>query len=330
MAKRRIEDELEAIASLRCTEARETAIPALTRALQDKVNLIVAKAASVAGDLGLSSLVPDMLTAYERLFKDPVKADPQCWGKSAIAKALKTLGYAEGAPFLRGVRYRQMEPVWGGEADSAGALRGTCALALVQCTDIPALEILSRLVDAVADSALPVRQDAIQGLAQWASPEAVLLLRLKARLGDEDVAVTGNIFDVLLRLEQTAAVDFVGSFLDSPKEGLQEEAALALGSSKLEAAVQVLAQRWQTRRAAGPFEVWIRAFGASRLASAFTCLIDIVRKGQRKEASAALTALQSRRLSREGWAELAAAVSSRHDEALDSLFENEFPRPEEA
>jgi HEAT repeat protein len=329
MAKRKIEEELEALTALRRGRPSPATSESLSRALRDKVNVIVAKAASVAGDLQLTALVPEMVHAYDRLFKDPVKSDPQCWGKTALAKALKTLRYAEAGPFLRGVGHIQMEPVWGGEADSAAGLRGTCALALVQCTDIPAHQILNSLVDALADGAGPVRQDAVQALAQWGSAEAILLLRLKARLGDRETAVTGNIFDALLRLEEASAVAFVGSFLDSAEEALREEAALALGSSKLEEAVVLLRERWEKRRPIEPVEIWIRAFGASRLRSAFECLLEIIRSGRPNEAEASLSALQSRRVSAATWAEIESAVSSRQDGALRPVFEGAFPRPAE-
>lgn len=328
MAKRNVEDELAQLASLRHTESRDSSEAQLSKALRDRVNLIVAKGASVAADLQLPTLIPEMLAAYDRLFQNATKSDPQCWGKTAIAKALKTLGYTQAAPFVRGVSYRQMEPVWGGESDTAATLRGTCTLALVQCTDIPAQQILTVLVDAAADSAAPVRQDAVQGLEQWGSPEAVLLLRLKARLGDEDAAITGMVFDALLRLEETAAVAFVASFLEDSKEEIQEEAALALGSSKLEGAVAALIARWQARRLQEPFEIWIRALGTSRLPSAFAFLLEIIRSGRPREAAAALAALEPRRESGEAWEKIAAAVSDRGDGELQSVFERQFPRPE--
>ncbi len=328
MAKRRIEEELEQLSSLRSQEAQETAEWKLSKALGDKVNLIVAKAASVAAELQLASLIPEMLTAYDRLFKDGAKSDPQCWGKSALAKALKTLGYEQAAPFLRGSRYRQTEPVWGGEVDTAATLRGTCALALVQCTDIPVRQILSAYVDALGDAAIPVRQDAVQALGQLGSVEAALLLRLKARLGDEDPAVTGNVFDILLGMEETDAVEFVSSFLDDPKEEVMQEAALALGSSKLEGAAAVLIQRWNQRLPTEPFELWIRALGASRLPSAFACLVEILRSGRGAEVAAAIVALQSRRLSAETWDGIAVVLAERGDAALQSTFKAECPRPE--
>jgi hypothetical protein len=325
MAKRKIEDELEELSALRQRGASDAGAAALSKALKDKVNVIVAKAAAVASDLQLVALMPEMMSAYDRQFKDPVKSDPQCWGKSALAKAMRTLGCSEAAPFLRGVCHVQMEPVWGGEADSAIQLRGTCALALVQCTDVPAQQILSSLVDALADKEAPVRQDAVQALAQWGSAEAVLLLRLKARLGDREPAVTGSIFDALLGLEESAAVAFVGSFLNSHDELVQEEAAIALGSCRLEPAIGLLSEKWRTRRPSDPFEIWIRAFGVSRLRSAFECLVSIVASGRPKEAQAALAAFESRRMSRETWAEISGAVRSRGDRELEAEFERSFP-----
>jgi HEAT repeat protein len=329
MAKRRIEDELEELGALRQCGPSDGVVAALSKALKDKVNVIVAKAGAVASDLQVVALMPEMMSAYDRLFRDPVKSDPQCWGKSALAKALKTLGCAEAAPFLRGACHVQMEPVWGGEADSAIQLRGTCALALAQCTDVPAHQILSLLVEALADPEAPVRQDAVQALAQWGSADAVLLLRLKARLGDREPAVTGSIFDALLRLEESAAVAFVGSFLNSHDEAVQEEAAIALGSCRLEAAIDLLSEKWRTRRASDPFEIWIRAFGVSRLRSAFECLVAILASGRPKEAQAALQALQSRRMSRATWTEISGAVRSRGDRDLEAEFETSFPPPED-
>jgi hypothetical protein len=75
----------------------------LRKALRDRVNVIVAKAASISAELQLYALLPDLLSAFERLFDKPRESDPQCWGKNAIAKALKDLDHRESATFLRGV-----------------------------------------------------------------------------------------------------------------------------------------------------------------------------------------------------------------------------------
>ena len=78
----------------------------------------------------LEELAPDLLRAFDRLMEKPVERDPQCWGKNAIVQALVALEHREAAPFVRGIRHIQIEPVWGGQEDTAPTLRGTCALAL--------------------------------------------------------------------------------------------------------------------------------------------------------------------------------------------------------
>src|ERR1039458_1172790 len=135
MAHRQIEAEVERLNQLRDAAVSET-VPALRKALSDRVNLIVAKGAKLADELRLPDLLPDLLRAFDRLFEKPVERDPQCWGKNAISKALVTLDHREAAPFLRGIRHVQMEPAWGGGADTAATLRGTCALAPPSCARV--------------------------------------------------------------------------------------------------------------------------------------------------------------------------------------------------
>src|ERR1035438_2125663 len=165
MAHRQIEAEVERLTLLRESPPDE-ALAALKKALSDRVNLIVAKAAKIAAEMRLHDLLPDLLRAFDRLFEKPAERDPQCWGKNAISKALVALDHRHSAPFLRGIRHIQMEPVWGGEADTAATLRGTCALALPSCADVTRGQILRHLVDALSDSALPVRSDAARAVAQ--------------------------------------------------------------------------------------------------------------------------------------------------------------------
>ncbi|MDQ2775977.1 MAG: HEAT repeat domain-containing protein [Acidobacteriota bacterium] len=295
MAKRKIEDELEQLSSLRKTDLSESSVDALRKALRDPVNVIVARAAKIGGELSVRPLIPDMLLAFDRLFQDPVKRDPQCWGKNMLSKALKDLGHAEAGTFLRGLRHVQMEPVWEGNVDTAANLRGTCALALTQCTNIPVREIHTHLVDILADRSAPVRVDAARALAELGTPEAILLLRLKARVGDEEPSVTGAILEYLLRLEEDRAVDFAGTFLDSVEDQVREEAALALGASRSEAAITYLQERLRKCQNPGLREILIRGLGASRLDSALSCLIQIVHTGKAREALWSLQALEAHR-----------------------------------
>ena len=326
MPKRKVEDELEQLSALRLAAPGEVVIAALRKALRDRVNVIVAKAASIAAELNLCALIPDMLTAFDRLFLDPAKNDPQCWGKNALSKALTVLGHSEAATFMRGLQHVQMEPVWKGQEDTAAVLRGACALALIQCTDIPVNEMHTQLIDVLADRAQTVRLDAARALAELGTPEAILLLRLKARLGDADPSVTGEILSFLLRLEEDHAVPFAGSFLDHVEGEVREEAALALGGSRLPASIVYLRERWAS--SPGLAQILIRAFGASRLDAAVLFLVEIVRTARTRDALAALEALKPHRESSKLWQKISAAAGGRRESEVAAYFTQHFPKPE--
>jgi HEAT repeat protein len=287
----RVEQQLEHLRALRTLSPADAAVAELRKALRDRVNVIVAKAAGMAGDLRLQALVPCLLEAFARLFDKPRDTDPQCWGKNAIAKALKDLGHAESVTFLRGFRHIQMEPVWGGEEDMAAVLRGTCALALVQCTDITRAETMLHLIDALAEGDPGVRRDATMAVEQMAGHEAVWLLRLKARLGDKP-EVTGQVFESLLRLEGKSSVSFISTFLDAIDEQVAEEAALALGSSRLPGALEALKLAWKKSKNRALSPILLRAISASRLDDAFEFLLAIVREGRQSDSQDALRALE--------------------------------------
>jgi HEAT repeat protein len=325
MAHRQIEAEIEQLNQLHGPEA----IPALKKALSDRVNLIVAKAAKMAADLRLSDLTPDLLRAFDRLLEKPVERDPQCWGKTALAKALVFLAYNESAPFVRGIHHIQMEPVWGGESDTAATLRGTCVLALPACTDIARGQILRHLVDALGDRALPVRSDAVRAVAQMQGDEAILLLRLKARQGDDEIEVVGQAFDYLLQLEQDAALPFVADFLQPKRGVIAEEAALALGSSRLPGAVPLLEQSYASHRDPDFRYVLLRAISATRQPPALDFLLHMVRNARESEALHAIEALALHRDSDDIRRQVEQAASGR-EPAVRAHFKKSFARPENA
>jgi hypothetical protein len=311
----RIERQLENLKALRSTDTTEATVAALRKALADRVNVVTAKAAAIAAELQLETLIPDLLKAFTRLFEKPTQTDPQCWGKTAIATALKDLGHAEGDSFLRGLQHVQMEPVWNGQEDTAAVLRGTCAMALVQCTDITRDEIILHLIDALTEPKATVRTDAARAIEQMDGREAVWLLRMKARVGDREPPVIGQVLESLLRLEGQAAVAFVVGFLEHKEEEVCEEAALALGASRFPLAIEALKGAWpkQHERMLGP--VLLRAISASRQEAAIEFLLNIVREGSRHDAEDALRALELYRNSEELSKRIAQAAASRGDVA---------------
>ncbi len=202
----------------------------------------------------------------------------------------------EWAVFLRGISHVQMEPVWGGSEDTAATLRSTCAIGLTQCNDIPRDEILRYLIDSLTDTMASVRMDAARSLEQMSGREVLLLLRLKARVGDMDPRVTGEVLEALLQMEGAAALSFVSEFLDNSDQDLADEAALALGASKLPEALPLLKQAWENR----PSPVVLRAISVLRLSEALDFLIDLLKNGRPRDAEEALHALELQKAS-EGW-----------------------------
>ena len=69
----------------------------------------------------------------------------------------------------------------------------------------------------------------MRAIAQMQGDEAILLLRLKARQGDTETEVVGQVFDYLLQLENDQALPFLADFLQPKLGPVAEEAALALG-----------------------------------------------------------------------------------------------------
>ncbi len=284
MAVRKVEKELEALGLLR-DAAPNDALAALRKALKDPVNLMVAKAAAIAAERQFDELAPDLVRAFERLMTEGARRDPKCWGKTATAKALVAMEYRESALYLRGMKHVQMEATWGGTVDTADLLRGACLLGLAACTDITRDDVLRALINATADSAVPVRVEAVRAIAQMDEP---LMLRLIAMLEDESAEVMGQVFDCLLVLEGERGIEFVEGFMR--KGEFREEAALALGSSRLEGAVKVL------RVAADDFmelrDVILRALSLTRQREALDFLLDLVRNGREADAKCARKALE--------------------------------------
>jgi hypothetical protein len=320
---RKVEDQLDGLTPLREAPPAE-AVPALRKALGDRVNLIVAKAARIAAERQFYVLLPELLQAFSRLFEDPVRRDAQCWGKTALAGALKDLGHSESGSFLRGLRHRQMEPVWGGEADTAENLRGTCLLALVACPDLERGEALRCFVDALTEKAHTIRIEAARALGQMAGDEGALVLRLKARLGDESAEVIGQVFDSILAIEGPRALPFLAEFLKQAGEP-GEEAALALGSSRLAEGFELLRQAWDTARDRQFRAVLLRAISLSRLDPALRWLLEVVRDGRLADALAALEALALHAGSEEIRLQVKAAAEGRELE-LRVEFQKRFPQ----
>jgi HEAT repeat protein len=242
MAQRGFDDQMAALDALKGRELDAESIAFLRKMLGNRSNFLVAKAVRRVEENRLTDLLPELLAAYNRFFIDAVKTDPQCWAKNALSRALARFECRDKDVFLRGLRHHQMEPTWGGPSDTAGTLRGNCALALVTCEGLDTPQLLILLLDTLVDADKSVRVEAVRALAQLGEP-AVPLLRMRALLpGEEPEEMLAACFQALLQIEGGKAIPFVARFLEAG-DGSATEAAFALAGMRSPLALDALLER---------------------------------------------------------------------------------------
>jgi HEAT repeat protein len=236
---RRLEDELRHAESLRHRSPGSDATQDIIAALAHRSGLVVGAAARAAHALRCDEALPAMLGALDGLYVDPADRDPKCHGKLALVTALDELGHADAAVFLRAVRHVQLEPVWGGQEDSAPPLRVRAAQALVRLGHHTLYRVLGDLlVDPVGD----VRGAAAQMLGALGGERAALLLRLRVAVGEEPdrADVLADHLAGLLACDGEASLPLVTVLLTDADRSIASAAALALGGSRLPAALTPL------------------------------------------------------------------------------------------
>jgi hypothetical protein len=287
-AKRTFDTELASVEALRDLSP-QAAERELAKSLSHRNNLIVSKAAAVTLHHRLTSLTPDLAAAFARFLEGSAKADPQCWAKNALAKALAEFEYQEPELFLTGIHHVQLEPVWGGSADTAGTLRGACALALVQCRELNSHRLLIHLVPLLADKELPVRINTVRAIEQVGTDPAALVLRLLAELASDAPELLGACYSGVLALEGPSALAWAAKFL--PREDdPAAEAAMAIAQSHDPAAFPLLRTAFGKAR-----DPWFRttllsAIALTRQQEAMDWLLELI-ANEDDEAGAAHEAL---------------------------------------
>ena len=250
----------------------------LAEALEHGHYRVAAKAARLAGDALLYELVPTLVAAYRRFLDKPIKSDPNCYAKKAIVRALVALDCEDVDFFLAGLTLEQREPVWGGTADTAADVRGSCAFGLVATGHSRALVAIAALL---YDPEPDARIGAIRAAANGMPREAELLLRSKAIAGDQEPAIVGECLSALMSVEPEGSLAFVAQWLTKSDDALRELAALALGESRVPAALDALKNAWMEPVVADEFRsVLVRAAAAHRSEAAFDWLVSLVADGR--------------------------------------------------
>jgi HEAT repeat protein len=242
-----VEQALDRLSALQHEAGLAPVAAEIKRFLQHRSNLVVAKAAKIASQVGAAELVPELVGAFHRFMKNPSKLDKGCAAATGIVGALYELDHTEPEVYLLGIHHVQMEGSFGPPVDAAAKLRAISALALARTQHPAALdEIVSLLVDEWPEA----RIGAVRAMAVNGGPAGALLLKLKVLTGESEPDVLAECFSGLLAAAPERSLPLIAGFIDAEDIAVGEAALLALGSSRLPEALDLLKARWA--RTAGP------------------------------------------------------------------------------
>jgi HEAT repeat protein len=323
---RAFERELAQLESMEGEIPDVAGVERLRRALDSQNNYLVSKAAKIVEDHNIGVLLPEVRSAYERFFINPIETDPQCWAKNALVKTLVKLGCREAAVYLRGLQHHQNEPVWGGQADTAGELRGSCTQALLLCGEPSGTDLLSILLEPLLDEDKSVRMEAARAIGQIGGITAALLLKLRILIRKEEPEILGACFSALLGMghnDKLGSIALVADFLQDGEEAAAE-AAFALAETHEPAALAALIERRRKGTDAWFGSVLDHAIVLTRLQAGMDFLLAVIEQDTRT-ATSALEAISRLQNSPKVRARVAAAVAKSKSERAQLAFRKFFP-----
>lgn len=294
---RQLEENQILLAELRESELTPETVERWRQVLRDPHASTITQAAKILGQRGLTDLNTELAETFIRLMQKPVKRDPNCLAKAAIADTLYRLESHNHPLFLQGIRHVQMEPVWGGSVDTAATLRGNCALGLVRM-HYP--NVITELADLLADPEGSARMVAARAIAYTEDPQGIPLLRLRAKIGDEP-QVLSEYLAALLKLAPQQSMAFVSNFLSDTNQQVQELVALVLGESRQPTALEPLQTWWQGVQDPELRITGLLAIAMLRTDEAFQFLLDRVADGSDQTAQEAIQALEIYRQDHDLW-----------------------------
>lgn len=323
MAKSRpLEALMASLSEIRADPTSETGLAVLHQVLSSKQSVAVAQAAQLIGEFELHALIPELVAAFERFLLNPAKSDPGCRGKQAIADTLYRLNYSDETLFLKGIRHIQLEPIWGGQVDTAPRLRGTCALGLVR---MHYRLVMVELGDLLADPEPEARIGAARAIAYAQDPQGVPLLRLRIKIGDTP-SVLSECLTAVLQLAPESSLPLVNELLAAgTAAGLDEDiakveaAALALSETRLPEAFPMLRDWWQKTRHPELRKTGLLAISTLRQPDALQFLLHHVAAGRPQDAKDAFKAMEIHRQDLALWQQVVQAARARQDHALNGI-----------
>jgi len=320
---RPIEEALKAILAIREAPEKFDLKRDLAPFLGHKSNHVVAAAASTAERLEAVGLAQDLVDTFIGLMQDPAKRDPGCKALLAIVKALAAMDQSAARVYFLGIRHVQMEGSFGPPVDAAAELRGVSAQGLARMLDPDALQ---ECVTLLVDREPAARAGAVRAIADTGSHEGVLLLRLKALVGDTSGDVMAECFAALLRLAPAPSIEFVAGFLSASSDEIAEAAAFALGESHLPAAFPLLRKAWDEIAQAERKRALLLAIGMLRIDDAIEFLLARVGEDSQRAAADAIGALGLYARDEAVRARVEQCVNKTGSAALRGMFDREFRR----
>jgi hypothetical protein len=309
MAKtRRLEERLADLNNLTDEPTSNRTMTELRKALMDKDCYVVARAAEMVGSFYMNQLETGLVHAFDRFMVNPVKTDPGCTAKTAIAEALYRMEAYQEDLFLRGISHQQMEPIWGGHEDTAAKLRGICALGLVRM-NVP--NVMIPLAHLLADPEADARISAARAIGYAGLEEGISLLRFKALIGDTHPQVMCECFGALIKLAPESSLSFVAGFMKNDNDAIVEAAALALGESQLAQALPFLEAAWEDTFDRDLRKSFLTSIALLRYEEALAFLESLIVEGPQAHAVDALEALNLYREDQRIWRRVQKAVETR-------------------
>jgi hypothetical protein len=316
-----IEKALDALGELRGEKSPELMNKGLRAYLGNRSNLVVAKAAKIAGELSTSNLTPDLVAAFDRFMANPQKLDKRCAAITELAAALYQLDYREPEVYLAGLKHVQKEASFGPPVDTAAELRGICAQGLIR-TQYP--DSLAAVLNLLVDPERPARLGAIRALGVNGGDAGVLLLRLKVLTGDDEPEVLRECFTCLLDAAPDPSIQFVARYVDDEDPATAEAAIWALGESRLVPAVEVLKEKWDRSAGQPTRKILLAALAASRVEEGIAFLRLLLANESLKTAGDVVTALSIYKSNESVKLAVASIVNGRGEKSLIETFHQSF------
>ena len=256
------------------------------------------------------------------MFVNPLKKDPGCVAKTAIATALVRLDCQEIELFREGVRYRQLEPAWKGPVDTAAALRAVCAAGLAGCATC--MEALNTFAEMLVDDSNLARSGAVRAIASLGRWEGVPLLRLKLLCGDADAEVIGECCSALLHLAPEEGPGLVIQQLHSNNVDVRIQAALALGESHCEQSLQALCACFDSEPDSSVRSILLTSIGLLRSPESRLFLLQLVKGPDEQRALDAIRALAPFRMDEQVRRQVETAVEKSGNVQRCQMYAREF------